>query len=119
MKPKFIMLIGIPASGKDTWAEEYLKKNPEVEMFSSDRIREELYGDERIQGKPQEVFQRMQARTVQTLKSGKSVIYNATNVSYKDRRAFLRLQTARGVAKITPLTSLMSFTIEIILLRSL
>ena len=107
MKPKFIMLIGIPASGKDTWAEEYLKKNPEVEMFSSDKIREELYGDERIQGQPQEVFQRMQSRTVQSLKIGKSVIYNATNVSYKDRKSIISMvkdiSEVSGVIFATPL----------------
>ena len=87
---KFIMLIGLPASGKDTWAREYLEENPDTKMYSSDAIREELYGNEAEQGNPQEVFGLMRKRTIEALKKNFSVIYNATNVAYKDRKGILQ-----------------------------
>ena len=86
---KFIMLVGIPASGKDTWANEYVKKSPNTVIHSSDDIREELYGDAAIQSSPAQVFDLMRSRTFADLWSGKDVIYNATNIKYKDRKSIL------------------------------
>lgn len=87
--PNFIMLVGIPAVGKDTWAREYKKKHPEVVIHSSDDIREELYGDASHQGSPIRVFELMRSRTLRDLRAGKDVIYNATNIKYKDRKSIL------------------------------
>lgn len=87
--PNFIMLVGIPASGKDTWANKYKEKHPEVVIHSSDDIREELYGDASHQGSPVKVFELMRSRTLRDLRAGKDVIYNATNIKYKDRKSIL------------------------------
>lgn len=85
----FIMLVGIPAVGKDTWARKYKEKHPEVVIHSSDDIREELYGDASHQGSPIKVFEQMRSRTLRDLRAGKDVIYNATNIKYKDRKSIL------------------------------
>ena len=87
--PNFIMLVGIPAVGKDTWAREYIKKHPYTVIHSSDDIREELYGDASHQGSPIKVFEQMRSRTLRDLRAGKDVIYNATNIKYKDRKSIL------------------------------
>lgn len=87
--PKFIMLVGIPAVGKDTWAREYIKQYPDTIIHSSDDIREELYGDASHQGSPIKVFELMRSRTLRDLLAGKDVIYNATNIKYKDRKPIL------------------------------
>ena len=87
--PNFIMLVGIPAVGKDTWAREYIKKHPYTVIHSSDDIREELYGDASRQGSPIKVFEQMRSRTLRDLRTGKDVIYNATNIKYKDRKSIL------------------------------
>ena len=81
----FQMLVGISGSGKTTYA-NYMKNTflEPVEVVSSDSIREELYGDESIQGDANKVFRIMLARTKLYLSEGKSVIYDATNLS--DRR---------------------------------
>jgi predicted kinase len=90
-RPKLILLIGIPGSGKTTYAKEYIKLNPNTVHLSSDSIRAELYGNESIQGNPTEVFSLMQKRAIETLNDGKDVIYDATNITRKDRSYIISL----------------------------
>lgn len=78
---EFIMLGGLPGSGKSTWT----KDKTEYDVHSSDAIRAELFGDEDVQEKPAEVFKLMFERTVESLKAGRSVIYDATNLTRKNR----------------------------------
>ena len=85
----FIMLVGIPAVGKDTWAREYIKQHPGTIIHSSDDIREELYGDASCQDSPAKIFELMRSRTIRDLRAGKDVIYNATNIKYKDRKSIM------------------------------
>lgn len=59
--------------------------------LSSDSIRAELYGDESIQGNPAEVFSLMQKRAIEALNNGYDVIYDATNITRKDRSAIISL----------------------------
>ena len=87
---EFIMLVGLPGSGKTTYAKELLSNDPSYSYFSSDSIRKELYGDENIQGDASQVFSLMQNRAIQDLKNGLSVIiYDATNIKRKDRLGIL------------------------------
>lgn len=81
------MLIGIPGSGKSTYAEKI--KNDYCVHLSSDKIREDLYGDASIQGKPEEVFGVMQDKAMVAFDKGYSVIYDATNLTRKDRASIL------------------------------
>ena len=89
------MLAGLPGSGKSTYGKELFDErnycDHSFSYHSSDSIREELYGDENIQGSAQDVFSLMQNRTIQDLKDGVSVvIYDATNIKRKDRKEILR-----------------------------
>lgn len=88
MRPKFIMLVGIPGSGKSTHAKS-LSRNKNAIHLSSDSIRAELYGDEAIQGNPSEVFEIMHKRTLEALADGINVIYDATNITRKDRASIM------------------------------
>lgn len=76
-------LVGIPASGKSTFAKEHINEN--TIWISSDGIRKEVYGAETHQDNNIEVFEMMYKRTKEALNSGINVIYDATNISLKKR----------------------------------
>lgn len=85
-RPFFEMLIGLPGSGKSSYAQKWYSKDKEESIIlSSDSIRKELYGDESIQGNPKEVFYLMQTRAIDALNKGYDVCYDATNLTRKDR----------------------------------
>lgn len=88
-RPTLILLVGIPGSGKTTYAKNYIEQNPNTTHLSSDAIRNELYGDENIQGNPGEVFSLMQKRAIEALNNGHNVIYDATNITRKDRQGII------------------------------
>ena len=87
--PILYVLVGPSGSGKSTFAREYVRYHHGVWM-SSDNIRKELYGDESIQRDHAKVFDLMFRRTVECLKRGESVIYDATNLFSKRRRHLIR-----------------------------
>ena len=82
------MMVGLPASGKSTKAQEYAKAYNAI-IFSSDALRKELYGDESIQGDNTKLFNTLHRQIKTHLKNGYSAIFDATNISYKKRMAFL------------------------------
>ena len=84
-RPVLVLLVGIPGSGKTTYAEKYIKKHTNAVHLSSDLIRNELWGDEATQGDNNEVFSLMHSRAIEALNNGQSVVYDATNVTRKDR----------------------------------
>lgn len=88
MRPKFIMLVGIPGSGKSTHAKKLNHGTNDIHL-SSDSIRAELYGDEATQGNPSVVFDIMHKRTLEALANGNNVIYDATNITRKDRASIM------------------------------
>lgn len=87
-KPKLIMMCGLPASGKSTCSKE-LAEEYNATVFSSDALREELFGDANNQECNQELFVELHKRVKDCLRSGKSCVYDATNINYKRRMAFL------------------------------
>lgn len=93
----FIMLIGLPASGKSSFCRAF-EGNEGQEIISSDTIRGELFGSEEDQNHNGEVFEVMRKRTLAALKAHKSVIYDATNLSAKRRTGFLK-NLPNGVLK--------------------
>lgn len=90
-KPILILLVGIPGSGKTTYAKNYIEQNVNTIHLSSDAIRKELYGDEAIQGNPGEVFFLMQKRAVEALNNGIDVIYDSTGMTRKDRTGVINI----------------------------
>lgn len=104
-----ILTVGIPGSGKSTWAEQLAaqkatEKN-HYQIISTDRIRAELYGDEAIQGEWTDIRRSL----INQLKAARqsidrghtaAVIYDATNAARRQRREFIQLAQA---CRYTPL----------------
>lgn len=89
------IMIGIPGSGKSNYAKNNLLKN-NTEYLSSDDIRIELYGFE-DQTHNDIVFETMKKRTLNALKEGKDVIYDATNLNKKRRNSIINEARKLGV----------------------
>lgn len=91
------LLIGPPASGKTTTA-ALLAPLLGAELFSTDRIREELYGDPMIQGHWHEVEDRLHAGIQASVAAGRPVLIDATHAQRPWRLALTqRLELDRPV----------------------
>lgn len=85
----FIMMVGLPGSGKST-AAEYFANLYNANIHSSDNIRKELFGDAEDQNHNKEVFEVLHKRIKKDIENQKNCIYDATNISCNCRTAFLR-----------------------------
>ena len=86
--PEFVMLVGLPGSGKSYLADILFAKK--YSIHSSDEIRKELSGDINNQNINSQVFQTLHRRIKDDLKNGISCVYDATNINYKKRMSFLQ-----------------------------
>ena len=87
---EMIMLVGLPGSGKSTWASDFVKDSSMYKIHSSDALRQELLNDVNDQSSNTKIFENLHRRIIEDLKSGVSVIYDATNLNKKRRIGFLR-----------------------------
>lgn len=106
---KLYYLIGLPASGKSTYAKEIAEKfEGEIHIHSSDLLREELFGDVNRTSREDndKLFRTLHRRIKDDLQSGISVIYDATNINKKNRLEFLRFIKGVECEKICVLVML-------------
>ena len=90
------LLIGLPGSGKSTFAQQLAKLDSHSVIISTDRIRGELFGDEATQGSWAEIEAEVFRRVKQAIARGKSVIYDATNINRAWRLDWLEKAAAVG-----------------------
>lgn len=81
---KVYVMCGLPGSGKTTIAHQ-IAADLDAVVISSDSIREELYGDESVQGQPSVIFDTLYSRAHAAIDDNLSVILDATNVKKRDR----------------------------------
>ncbi|MDY6806802.1 MAG: WYL domain-containing protein [Cyanobacteriota bacterium] len=89
-------LIGPAASGKSTFAKE-LAATDNYNIVSTDAIRAELFGEERIQGDWQLIETEALNRIKKSLAAGRPVIYDATNT----KRPW-RMELLNKISQISP-----------------
>ena len=90
--PLLIMMCGLPGSGKSRYADSIYVATPLVVkpiIHSSDKLREEMFGNEATQGDNNKLFCELHRRIKNDLLDGKDVIYDATNIKKKERVQFL------------------------------
>ncbi|PSL30584.1 putative kinase [Planomicrobium soli] len=86
--PQFMMLIGLPGSGKSTYARDFIASHKGWVHLSSDQISQSHFASaDHIDS--QNVFAEMYQQTAAALEAGKNVIYDATNLASKRRRSLL------------------------------
>lgn len=104
---ELIMLVGLPGSGKSYISEQYKKVG--YAIHSSDALRDELLGDITEQDQNNMIFRVLHERVLSDLAKGKGVVYDATNLTYKKRKAFLN--TIKCECKKTAVIAASSFTL--------
>lgn len=88
MKTLYIM-IGLPGSGKSTYAENICARN-RTTLVSTDEIRRELWGSAADQQRGDEVFNEAYRRIEIALVAGDDVVFDATNLKGRNRRYLCR-----------------------------
>jgi len=101
----FWMLIGLPGSGKSTWAEQFAAGRSPLRLVSTDRIRAHLYGDEAIQGHWLQIWQRVESQFAQGVAETRraeadGILYDATNTRRRQRRDVLQTARAAGCTRL-------------------
>ena len=78
------VMIGMPGSGKSTYASNLAKKTGAV-LLSTDDIAFEIYGHNNFRN-GKEVFKELRRRALIAVGEGKDVIFDCTNLSISARR---------------------------------
>lgn len=89
-KNVLIVLGGLPASGKSTYAEMLREINPTFQRVCPDLIRKAFYGDENIQGDGKRVFNTAFHDLKEYGSIGANVIFDATNINADRRKKFVK-----------------------------
>lgn len=87
---EIIFLCGLPASGKSTFAQHFVKTHPEFVRIGADSVRERLYGSQDSYGNPEEIYLEILMEMKAALNSGKSILYDAVNMRRSYRLDYLR-----------------------------
>lgn len=116
-----ILLIGLPGSGKSTFAKHLADSNDGWNIVSTDAIRANLFGDEAIQGAwwsiHQAIEQQLQTSVRQIVEQQRGgTVYDATNAVRRNRRAFISLAHRMGFTHLTGLW--VDTPLEVCLLRN-
>lgn len=85
---KFIMMVGLPGSGKSYAAQNFVLAH-NARLFSSDIYREKILGDASNQNNNDKVFRALYKDMDAVLKKGENVVYDATNINIKARKTSL------------------------------
>lgn len=85
--PVFAMIVGLPGSGKSYFVDHYFTKN--INIHSSDKIREELLNDVNNQKHNLQIFNVLHHRVYTDLSSGISCVDDATNIERRYRLSLI------------------------------
>jgi len=85
---KLIMTKGLPASGKSTWAKQYVKDHPDFMRVNKDELRQMVHAGVWSKSNEQEIIKIRDRIIVSALASKKSIIVDDTNFHPAHQGAF-------------------------------
>ena len=88
MNNTLYITVGLPGSGKSTYAKEFIK-GKEIEYLSSDSLRAVFGKSEEDQTVTPLVFGHIKRKVDEFLKDGKNVMVDATSVNRKERSDYI------------------------------
>lgn len=105
-KLKIYITKGLPASGKSTWAREFVEKsNGQVINICKDDLRDMLHADKHSTGRETFVMQIRDLITIKSLEEHKSVIWSDTNLNpIHEQRAREIAEQCKAVIEIKDFT---------------
>lgn len=99
------VLIGLPGSGKSTWAAHFARSGTPLQVVSTDQIRSHLYGNAAHQGEWRQIWQAVLHQFHQGVAATQGgaiggVLYDATNVRRRGRRGLLQAAREQGFTRV-------------------
>jgi len=95
MNNTLYITVGLPGSGKSTYAKNFIK-DKDVEYLSSDSLRAVYGKDETDQSVTSIVFGHIKRKVDEFLKDGKNVLVDATSVNRKERSDYINTAKKYG-----------------------
>ena len=99
------LLIGLPGSGKSTWASHFNQSAPPLAIISTDQIRAQIFGNAATQGPWLQVWHRVTEQlraTAEQTRQGhiSGAIYDATNGQRQGRCTVIQAAQAAGFTRL-------------------
>ena len=88
---EYIMLCGVCGAGKSTLLNRITESTDKYTILSPDEKRKEHFGDYIFDQNETQIFKELADLEKEAIKSGKSIIYDGMNISYKNRMNKLKL----------------------------
>ena len=95
MNNTLYIVVGLPGSGKSTYATNFIK-DKDIEYLSSDELRAKFGSGETDQTCTNQVFGHIKRKVDEFLKDGKNVLVDATNVNRKERSDYINTTKKYG-----------------------
>jgi predicted kinase len=95
MNNTLYIMVGLPGSGKSTYAKNFIK-DKDIEYLSSDSLRAVYGKDETDQSVTSIVFGHIKKKVDESLKDGKNVLVDATSVNRKERSDYINTAKKYG-----------------------
>jgi predicted kinase len=101
MNNTIYIAVGLPGSGKSTYAKNFIK-DKDIEYLSSDELRAVFGSGETDQTCTNQVFGHIKRKVDEFLKDGKNVLVDATSVNRRERSDYINTAKKYG-AKVVAL----------------
>jgi predicted kinase len=101
MNNTIYIAVGLPGSGKSTYAKNFIK-DKDIEYLSSDELRAKFGSGETDQTCTNQVFGHIKRKVDEFLKDGKNVLVDATSVNRRERSDYTNTAKKYG-AKVVAL----------------